>query len=162
LDVLERRREDSIILLDKIKEIKCYVCTSILSACELIDIEQEFIHWTNMFAKRYTPDEILRKRKSKLLSLEQREDAIEKVKVFFRQYPIETYELDKNGWNIALEILRDLNVTAIDAIHIATAKETECIFFVSNDEELGKEARKIIRWQTPSQTLQMLRNSKSL
>ena len=53
-----------------------------------------------------------------------------------------------SGWDLTFEMLRDLNVTVGDAIHVATAKEDECTLFVSNDEELGKEAEKILSWAT--------------
>jgi len=74
-----------------------------------------------------------------------REDAIDRVKDFFKQYRIETWELDEKGWSTAVEIMRDLNIKATDAIHVATALEADCTIFVTNDEELDKQVkRKII------------------
>ena len=100
------------------------------------------------YKKRYTLDEILRRKKPKLLSQEQREDALDKVRNFFKQYRIEQFTLEEKGWETVYEILRDLNVSAPDAIQLATAKEANCTMFLSNDEELGKEAQKILKWMT--------------
>ena len=148
LDVIERRRNESIFLLEKIKRLKLYCCTSTYTILELINIEQDFTHITNLLGKRYTIDEILRKRRQKRLTQEQREDAIDRVKNFLKQYKIVVLNLLDSGWDLTFEMLRDLNVTVGDAIHVATAKEDECTLFVSNDEELGKEAEKILSWAT--------------
>ena len=158
LDVIERRKTESIMLLDHIREAKLFCCTSSFTHAELIDIEQEFTHITNMLTKRFTLNEILRQRKKKRLILEQRENAIDRVRDFFKQYKIETWELDEKGWNTVIEVLRDMNVKAPDSIQVATSLESECNLFVTNDQELGKEVNKRIKWVTPSQALNMLKN----
>jgi len=159
LDVIERRKNESIMLLEYIREAKLFCCTSSFAHAELVDIEQEFTHITNMLGKRFTLNEILRARKQKRLILEQRENAIDRVKDFFKQYRIETWELDEKGWSTVIEVLRDLNVKAPDSIHVATALESGCTFFVTNDEELGKEVKKKIKWVKPSQALDMLKRT---
>lgn len=159
LDVIERRRNESIALLECIKEKDLFCCTSSFAHAELVDIEQEFTHVTNMLGKRLTLGEILRKRREKRLTLEQREDAIDRVRSFFKQYKIETWELDEKGWSTIVEIMRDLNVKAPDSIHIATAVESSCTIFVTNDKELGKEVKKIMKWVTPKQAFAMLQDA---
>ena len=57
------------------------------------------------------------------------------------------------------KILRDLNVKAPDSIHIATALEADCTVFVTNDEELGKEAKKKIKWAIPKEAYAMLKST---
>jgi len=157
LDVIERRRNESLFLLEKIKNESWYCCTSAYTVCELIDKEQEFLHVGNLMLKRYTLDEILRRRKPKQLSQEQRDDAIDKVRDFFKQYKIEQFTLEEKGWETTYTVLRDLDVSASDAIQLATAEEANCSIFVSNDEELGKEAQKILTWMTSEKANQNLR-----
>ena len=161
LDVIERRRNESLFLLEEIKNEGQYSCTSAFTVCELIDKEQEFRHIGNLLLKRYTLDEILRRKKPKDLSQEERDNAIDKVKTFFKQYEIEQFTLEEKGWETAYAVLRDIDVSAPDAIQLATALEAECSIFVSNDEELGKQARQKLMWMTSEQALQMLRNSGS-
>ena len=161
LDTIERRKKESLFLLEKIKNEGWYCCTSAYAVCELMDIEQEFLHVGNLLLKRYTLDEIIRRKKSKRLSQEQREDAIDKVRDFFKQYKIEQFTLEEKGWETAYTILRDLNVSAPDAIQLATAKEANCSIFISNDEELGKEAQKILTWMTSTKANQILKGKPS-
>ena len=157
LDVIERRRDESLFLIEEIKNEGWYCCTSAYTVCELIDKEQDFLNMGNLLLKKCTVDEILRKRNSKNLSQEQREDAIDKVKGFFKQYNIEQFTLEEKGWETAYEVLRDLNVKASDAVQLATAKEAMCSIFVTNDEKLGKEARKVLTWMTSKNAYQILK-----
>jgi predicted nucleic acid-binding protein len=159
LDVIERRRkkDDSFLLLDKIKNEGWYCCTSAYTICELIDKEQEFLHVGNLLLNRHTLDEILKSRKPKDLSQEQRDDAIDKVRGFFKQYKIEQFTLEEKGWETAYAVLRDLNISASDAIQVATAIEANCSIFISNDGELGKEAQKKLVWMSPTQANQTLK-----
>ena len=90
LDVIERRKNESIVLLEYLREAKLSFCTSSFAHAELVDIEQEFTHITNMLGKRLTLDEILRERRKKQLTLEQRADSIDKVGSFFRN-PLISY-----------------------------------------------------------------------
>lgn len=159
LDVIERRKNESIALLEHIREANLFCCTSSFAHAELIDIEQEFTHIMNMLGRRLTLDAILRERRKKRLTLEQRENAIDRVRNFFKQYRIETWELDEKGWSTVIEIMRDLNVKAPDSIHIATALESGCTIFVTSDEELGKEAKKKMKWATPKQAFTMLKST---
>jgi predicted nucleic acid-binding protein len=158
LDVIEggRGRNESLFLLEKIKKEGWYCCTSAYTVCELIDKEQEFLHVGNLLLKRYTLDDILRRKKPKQLSQEQRDDAIDKVRNFFKLHRIEQFTLEEKGWETAYAVLRDLNVSASDAIQLATAKEANCIIFVSNDEELGKEAQKVLTWMTSAKAYKNL------
>ncbi len=161
LDVLERRKnKDSMILLDKIKELELYASTSILALCEAINIEQEFVHITNMFADRLSFDEIIRNRKWKKLSQEQRDDAIDKVRFLFKQYPIEALELDAEQWNIVFKVLRDINVNATDAIHVATALLDNSTLFITIDEQLKSEAKIYMNCMNPTEALRYLRDFK--
>lgn len=159
LDVIERRRkkDDSFLLLDKRKNECWYCCTSAYTICELIDKEQEFLHTGNLLLKRYTLDEILKSRKPKDLSQEQRDDAIDKVRGFFKQYKIEQFTLEEKGWETAYAVLRDLNVSASDAVQVATAIEAGCSIFVTNDRELGEEVQKKLMWMAPAQANQTLK-----
>lgn len=146
LDVIENRKgkEYSKNLMDLIKTEKWYCCTSVFGICETIDIEQEFMHQENLRREKYTIDDIIRRRKDKKLTQTQRDDALDKVRVFLLQYNIEQFVLANKGWETAFTILRDLNISAPDAVHLATAIENNCTLFITNDGDMEKEARKKI------------------
>jgi predicted nucleic acid-binding protein len=143
LDVIEKRRTESLSLLKNIKRLNVYCCTSSFALCETIDKEQEFIHIGNMCKKKCTFDELLRNRRQKELNETQRQDAINKINVFFGKFPVEVFIIEGSTWDKAIEILRDLNVSACDAVQIATAIANKCTVFVTNDGKLKDEVDKI-------------------
>ena len=157
LDVIERRRDESLFLIEEIKNEDWYCCTSAYTVCELIDKEQEFLHIGKLLLKKCTVDEIIRKRNSKSLNQEQRESAIGRVEAFFKQYNIEQFTPKEKGWETTYEVMRDLNVRASDAVQLATAKEAFCTIFVTNDEKLGKEAQKVLTWMTSKKAYHLLK-----
>lgn len=156
LDVVEERRKASTLLLEKVKRSKWYCCTSMFALCEAIDIEQQFTHIENMLKKKYSPDQILRKRRQKRISQEERENAIEKVESFFDKYPVEIFAIEKDAWEKALQTMRDLNVSACDSIQIVTALEAKCTVLITNDKELRKYAKKLLSCLKSTEALDKL------
>ena len=156
LDVIEGRRKESSSLLRVIKRQEIYCCTSTFALCECIDKEQEFIHIGKMCKRKFSFDDIARNRRQKELNQPERMIAVHKVEDFFRKYPVEIVTIEKDAWERTLKMLADLNVSACDAIQIATAKESKCHIFVSNDGKLGKEAKKKLRWLKAEEALREL------
>jgi predicted nucleic acid-binding protein len=139
-------------------------CTSAFSLLELIDKEQEYTLVWHMLRDGYSFDEILRKRSDRNLSEKELLEAFDKVdRVFTVQYKkhIDLYYLDNEGWDKAIELMQTLNLTARDAIHLATALMAGCDLLVSNDQNFLKNAEKVIRVSTPDEVnnniLQVLR-----
>lgn len=97
LDIIEQRKDESKVLLERIKESNWYCCTSSFAICELVDKEQEFTYAQNLLVKeKRSIDEILRVRRRKDITQEEREGTIQKVKTFFDKNPIDVFTIGKN------------------------------------------------------------------
>ena len=80
-----------------------------------------------------------------------------KVAAFLEDYEVTTWTIGKEAWDETLNMLKRLNVSACDAIQKATAKVSDCRIFVTNDEKLGKEAKKILTWLRAEEALEEIR-----
>lgn len=160
LDIIEGRKKVSKLLLEKIKELSLPLCTSSFAICELIDKEQEFIYAMNLLTKeKRSIDEIVRVRKQKKISQKEREEAISEVQNFLKNNPVDVFTIRENGWNIALDMLKNLKVDACDSVHIATALEKECSVFITSDKQLGNEIAnaKLMTWLSPEEALKVFK-----
>ena len=65
---------------------------------------------------------------------------------------------DEGIWEIAILVMKDVNVESFDTFHIASAKEAGCNIFVTNDEQLGKQVNQIeeLKWYKPEELLKEL------
>jgi len=159
LDIIRDRKEESKLLLEKIKRSEWYCCTSSFAVCELVDKEQEFTYALNLLTKeKRSIDEILRIRREKNITQTEREETIRKVRAFFAENRIiRSHRIRDEGWDNALRILRDQSISACDSIHIATAIETGCSVFITSDKGLGKAAKaEGIIWMSPEEAVQKL------
>jgi predicted nucleic acid-binding protein len=143
LDVIENRRTASLTLLRKVRELGFYCCTSSFALCETIDKEQEFMHIGNMCKNKCTFDDLLRNKRNKELNTKERQIAIDRVGNFFATYPVVIFNIEGDTWDKAIEALQILNVSASDSVQIATAIANKCSVFITNDEKLLNEAKKI-------------------
>lgn len=144
-DYLKDRHPKSTQFIENIKDNpdwKGY--TSSFTSLELLDNLQSLTHMENLALKeRKTLDEIVRKRHQRNLTEEELGKSIKEVDNFFKNFSrdIEVFHLEGGGWNRAIEIARKINVTAKDVIHIATALEAGCDFFITRDGDLIKNIR---------------------
>ena len=159
LDVLWGRKRSSIRLLEllKLREIPIY--TSYLAVLELIDKEQEYAFVYKLILNKQSLNHILRVRKDRKLTAEERKEAIDRVYEMLKEYDINLLVPSDEGiWEIAILVMKDVNVESSDAFHIASAKEAGCNIFVTNDEQLGKQVNQIeeLKWYKPEELLKEL------
>jgi len=88
LDVLWKRNRASIRLLEQLKLGNIPMYTSYLSVRELIDKEQENIYVYELFERRLSVDEILRRRRGRKNTMDERKEAIDKVYEVLKEYEI--------------------------------------------------------------------------
>jgi len=161
LDVVWKRRESSIVLVNRIKTKKIKACTSTFTFLEATDKEQEYKFFWKMLGKHHSFDEILRLRFQRQLTKQDLEDVIETVDAqFWKPYKdaIDFYYLELDGWTLAMELMGELSIRSNDVIHLATAILAGCDLFVTNDTDLLKTINKKIPACTPEQVDQKLKS----
>lgn len=152
LDVIRGRKTESIRLMEKVREGKIKACTSGFTFLEILDKEQEYTLVWKMLKDGYSFDAILKKRSERNLNDKELDECFSKMdRTFTMQYKkhIDFYYLSDVGWDEAVELMHKLNLTSNDAIHLATAIMAGCYLMVSNDQNLLKNAEKVIKVSTP-------------
>lgn len=139
VDQVERRKSATTDFFARLKgDRDLEAITSIFALVEAVDAEGQIRHIANMVIDRMTWDEIGRKRE-KELTQDEREKAIQKVESFFKENDkVKVYKLKDEGWDTVTEVMKDLNISAPDAIHVATALTKGCAILLSNDSNLLK------------------------
>ena len=163
LDVLWGRRPSSEELLKLLRACGIPIYTSYLVFLELIDKEQERMFVQNLINEGRTLDYILRVRKNRRLTKDERKEAVDKVYELLKEYGIELLvPRDEGIWETATLVMKDVNVESNDAFHIASAMEAGCNIFVTSDERLGKQVNQIIglKWYKPDELLNELTQGK--
>ena len=146
-DYLKNRHTKSTQFIENIKDNpdwKGY--TSSFTSLELLDNLQSLTHMENLALKELkTLDEIVRKRHQRNLTEEELGKPVKEVGNFFKKFSrnIEVFHLEESGWNRAIKIVSTINVTAKDAIHVATALEAGCDFFITRDGDLIKNIKNL-------------------
>ena len=116
-----------------------------------------FVH--KLLLNKQTLDYILRARKNRKLTIEERKQAIDRVYEILEEYNIKLLVPSDEGiWETAILAMKDVNVESMDAFHIASAKEAGCNIFVTNDERLGRQVNQIegLKWCKPEELLKEL------
>lgn len=114
---------------------------------ELCDIEKDKILFNDRVVRRnWTIDRFLRERRKPNLKKEHFEEVDKYLDVFIRSLEfINLWVLDERGWNIALFLSINSNLSAPDVIHFATAFTYGCDIFVTRDDHLMKDGNVILR-----------------
>jgi predicted nucleic acid-binding protein len=138
-----RRNEFSRALFQDIRKGKYDVVTSTFTLLEIVQEEQErtFAERELIHNKR-SFDEIRIKIHERDLSSSALEDVYDSVwkdlKPFIETEKIGVRYLDEEGWDIAFELQKKMNISASDAIHLAVASIETCNIFVTSDQQLQK------------------------
>lgn len=144
-DCIRGRNKDSIHLMETVRDKKWECKTSIFSFMELIDIEKDDIFLTKKLTKGWEINHILRQRYDKDLKNDDFNECGERIKNFFEKYRfILPVGLTNEGWDLALNISSQSNLSAPDVIHLATAWQSKCNIIVSSDENLIKNGERIL------------------
>lgn len=142
LDYLENRDEEVRYLVERmLRSDRVRVVTSIFNIIETIDKEKDIIFVGKLLLKRYSFDEIARKRRSRNLSDEEKNMIADKINQLLRRNRIETYALNETGYEKAMELIQEYDIQSQDALIVATFLSIEGDYFVSNDGDLIKELR---------------------
>ena len=146
LDYIKNRNTKSIQFLENLKDNNEWLgYTSSFTKLELVDNLQSLDHMNNLAIKENrTLDEITRKRNQRKLMKHELTSSVDNVEKFFDRFrkKINLYDLNEGGWNKALELCRLINISAKDVIHLSTALESECDFFITNDTDLIGNVKK--------------------
>ncbi|HLC79834.1 MAG TPA: hypothetical protein VJG83_05450 [archaeon] len=147
-DCLERRNDDSIVLMNYASEKKIICKTSIFSFIELVETKKDDKFFYNKIAKKWEISKILRQRHEKDLTDSDFEEINNELDRFKkeREY-ILTESLTGEGWNLALKISNFSNLSVGDSIHLAIAGGTYCDLLVTSDNFFIKSAKQFIKKQ---------------
>jgi len=138
-----RRNEFSRTLFQDIRKNKYNVVTSTFTLLEIVQEEQEraFAERELIHNKR-SFDEIRIKIHERDLSssalAEVYDSAWKELKPFIETEKIGVRYLDEEGWDVAFEFQKKMNISASDAIHLAVAYIETCDIFVTSDQQLQK------------------------
>jgi predicted nucleic acid-binding protein len=156
LDVAIKRNNKSVDLLAAVRERGIRICTSHFSMMEALGVRQEHLYIINELQRGERVDKILRNRGQRSLS---HNDLItvynELIYSFYEQYEdiLDYWYLTQRGWENATVIMTKINISAMDAVHVATAVEAGCDRFVSSDTALIKNAKSLIPAYPPDKML---------
>lgn len=145
-DCIKRRKTETIVAIDYIKENrwKCY--TSIFALMEESDIEKDFNFFNKKVKQGMEINEILRMRNSKDLGVENLDDSAEKIQEFIDQYEFVEIQniVSDTSWNKAVTASKQSNISSSDIIHLVTAGESKCDILLTSDEFFIKEGREFL------------------
>ena len=156
LDIAIKRNNKSAELLDASRERGLRICTSHFSMMEALGVRQEHLYIMNELQRGERVDKILRNRGQRNLS---HADLVtvynELIYSFYERYKdtLDYWFLTQRGWENATLIMTKINISAMDAIHVATAVEAGCDRFVSSDTALIKNAKPLIPAYLPDRML---------
>lgn len=159
VDIIEGQRRSSVHLIETVKERGWICSTSNFAVMEVLDVRKENAFIFKKLSEGHTLKKILRLRYEKDLSEETLQDVYNKVyNKFFIPYKfIQFFWLTKEGWDKAIEICANSNISTSDCIHVATALEAGCDILVTSDESFEKNASKFISTCLPENFIDGLR-----
>jgi predicted nucleic acid-binding protein len=123
---------------------------------EALGVRQEYLYIMNELQRGERVDKILRNRGQRNLSNTNLITVYnELLYSFYERYKdtLDYWYLTQRGWENATLIMTKINISAMDAIHVATAVEAGCDRFVSSDTALIKNAKSLIPTYSPEKLL---------
>lgn len=158
IDLIRRRRTSSLKLAETARENKWKCVTSYFSYMEAFNVEQDTMFFNVKVAEGDDVDSILRRRYDRDL------DAKQLVKTERKVYEgikttydfIDWVYLEEEGWNKAIDLCAETNISTSDCIHLATALITGCLLLITSDEPFKKKANDHIPSITPEEMPQIL------
>jgi predicted nucleic acid-binding protein len=162
LDVINERKPASkeLIQLIKLKNLTCGV--SYFGIMESLDILHNLLNVSNKLKEKERLDKICRdhnKSNKRKLTSKELDDEYKRIYILFMEYYkscIKYEYLTDKGWYFAVDIMREHNISAVDAIHIATAKMADYDMFVSSDIDLIQVSKKIIESYIPEKAIKKI------
>lgn len=152
LDYVTARNRDTVLVLDEIKKRGWKCVSSTFLTMEAADYKKDSLYIIDKaIEKKWEMRKILRQANEKDL----KRGDFEKVSDWYTEFTntyanLEIYDFLQNSdnWHIAQEISFNSNLSAPDAIHLASAMVGSlggfCHVLVSNDKKFAVEAKRII------------------
>jgi predicted nucleic acid-binding protein len=146
LDIIDGRRDSSLNFIGLLDRKKKQCVTAHFSLLEILATKQEARHIRNKMKEKERLDDACKERHKRKLTIEELEDEYKIIYRLLEPYKntIVFWYLTDNGWMRTIEIMQRVNISAPDAIHVATSEETSCIFFISNDSALRPQIDGVI------------------
>lgn len=143
VDVLRNRRTASLTLLEEARQKMWRISTSQFAVMEVLDVEQDDRFFILEVTKGQTVTSVLRDRYKRKLPEIERKSIQSKVEDFLDvSYPfIQYFHLSAEGFNSAIGLCANTNISAPDCLHLATALDARCDVFVTTDEHFLDEAK---------------------
>ena len=152
LDYVTNRIIQTVLVLEAIKAKGWRCVSSTFLAMEMADYKKEDLFIERARSKKWEMRKILRERDNKKLKSVDFESATDWFEDFKKRYKkIEMYDFlqDSESWKLAQEISFNSNLAAPDVIHLTSAIwgaiGDHCEIFITGDNLLGSEAKRIIR-----------------
>jgi predicted nucleic acid-binding protein len=148
LDYINSRDKKTIYLLNALKQAeRVTLTTSIFNMLELLDKHQELRHLSNLFIKqKYSFDEVLRNRREKQLSNEDRDELTGDINDFMNEFSIEVYKpVSESSYETILRILTEIPISSQDAMILGTYADSAAQMFLTKDGALLKEGQRIVK-----------------
>jgi len=126
---------------------------------EILDVRKDNDYILKKLSEGATLKYILRHRHERDLSKDTLDNVYKKVyNNFFIQYKfVKFYWLTKSGWDEAIRICSESNISAQDCIHLATALEAGCDILVTSDKTFKKYSAEFIKTCLPEGVNKSLR-----
>jgi predicted nucleic acid-binding protein len=119
----------------------------VFSILELLDTLKDDTYFQKKFNAKWEVDKINRTRNDKDLNLEELRQIADNLNAFFLEHRfIETFDITADGWNVARTLAHASNISALDAIHLATAYQAGCDIIVTHDQAFIKNARMLLKF----------------
>lgn len=163
LDFILKRKNEAVLLIESIKSRKWKIITSSFSMVEMSDWKKRDLFTRNKIELNWDMDAIFsKKNKTDLGKYE-----FEKVEKWLLDSAIsikpEYVDLaDGAAWQNLREISTNTNLLAKDALHLCTALVSalnrKCDFFITEDNDLLKEAQKYITKKKLKQKIKAMKS----
>jgi predicted nucleic acid-binding protein len=157
--ILEKQPTSSSHLLDLIINKGWDCSTSIFAFMELYDISQDNKYVLNQLQLGVHIKKAYKSLDQKNLSTTDLKEIQRNIREkLSEKYPnIKFYDLEKDSWDMALDLKISTNISAPDVIHLATAMGLKCDLLVTLDSFFKKEAERYIKTCSPEQVENTLR-----
>ena len=148
LDYIRRRDEDTIAFINNANAHNMELVTSYLTYLEILDKECEDYFVQREFKNKKTFDVIRRNIYNRNLKKNELNLVTEKTTEIMGEISgmvqFTLFYLNDRGWGHAMELMSEINLNSGDAVHLATAIESECDVLLTKDQHFKRNAKEKI------------------
>lgn len=158
LDVVRGRNRDSSFLLQHASRRGWLLRSSFFALIEVVKNQQQADFLLRRLRRGASVDDLLREAREPPLDTHQRSAVRNNLEQRLRSElrTIDWFNLDEIGWQAALDLTLDTNVSAADSIHVAVATASDCDFIITRDTKLTSAIGAILPACTPREARDLL------